>query len=645
VETQLSGDVIENRLALETLISDSCAALFAAPMGEVGVAVERALDRLRDFFSADCCQLASLSADSATINVVHATHAEGVPRVFLPSRCLQGAKRVLADGNPTYWRIDGDTSAEAGAGGESVAQVLLVPIHRRGEANRLVILSGVSRAPGVLAERIQVLGGILISALERQAAFTQLRDAEERMTLAADSAEAGFWALDFRTGLHWGTERALAIFGLGPNELLSVESFEALVHPDDLGNVRTMLERSRHEAGPLNVEYRIVLANGDVRWVASRGRTRFASTGDPERLTGVTIDITQRRLAEEALRQSYAEIERLKDHLVAEGEYLKAEIKIVQAHGDVTGKSAPIQRVLRMVEQVAPTTSTVLIRGETGTGKELIAQAIHRLSPRRHNVMVKVNCAALPSGLVESELFGREKGAFTGALMRQTGRFEVANGSTLFLDEVGELSLDVQSKLLRVLETGEFERLGSSRTINVDVRLIAATNRDLSEAIKQGKFRQDLYYRLNVFPICVPPLRERKDDIPLLVWAFLQEFSARMGKKITQISRKTMETLERHSWPGNVRELRNVIEHGAIITMGDTLRIPMLETDALPDTPPKKLVEAERDHILKALARSGWRVKGPRGAAAELGLNPATLFSRMKKLGIQSRGLRDDERG
>jgi formate hydrogenlyase transcriptional activator len=299
----------------------------------------------------------------------------------------------------------------------------------------------------------------------------------------------------------------------------------------------------------------------------------------------------------------------------------------------VTGQSPAIQKVLRLVAQVAPTGSSVLLRGETGTGKELVAQAIHRLSPRQSQLMIKVNCAALPSGLVESELFGREKGAYTGALTRQIGRFEVADGSTLFLDEIGELSLDLQAKLLRVLEAGEFERLGSPRTIKVDVRVIAATNRDLAEAIRKGGFREDLYYRLNVFPIRVPPLRERAEDIPMLVWAFLEEFSSRMGKKITQVPRRTMEALQRHPWPGNVRQLRNTIEHGAIITVGESLMVPTLDDTMA--APAQTAADAEREQILRVLERAGWHIKGPNGAAAVLGLNPATLYSRMKKLGIR----------
>ena len=292
---------------------------------------------------------------------------------------------------------------------------------------------------------------------------------------------------------------------------------------------------------------------------------------------GVVRDITARKRAEEALRRSYEEIERLKDRLQAESDYLKAEIGVVLAQGEITGDSAAIKHVLRQAQQVAPTDSSVLICGETGTGKELLAQAIHRQSHRRDHVMVKVNCAALPSGLVESELFGREKGAYTGALARQVGRFEVADGSTIFLDEIGELPPDVQVKLLRVLQEGEFERLGSPRTIKVNVRVIAATNRDLAEDVRKGRFREDLYYRLNVFPIRMPPLRERAEDVPLLVWAFLEDFSSRMGKKITQVPRKTMEALQRHPWPGNVRELRNVVEHATIITTGNTLRVPILD--------------------------------------------------------------------
>ena len=385
----------------------------------------------------------------------------------------------------------------------------------------------------------------------------------------------------------------------------------------------------------LSIQYRYQHPTRGERWIDHvAGAARRNGIGRAVHMYGVLRDITARRQSEEALRRSFAEIEQLKDRLQAETDYLRAEIKGTRTRGEITGQSAAILKVLEQVDQVASTDSTVLVCGETGCGKELVAEAIHRLSARRNHLMVKVNCAALPSGLVESELFGREKGAFTGALTRQSGRFEIADGSTLFLDEIGELALEVQGKLLRVLERGEFERLGSPRTLKVNVRMIAATNRDLTDAIKQGRFREDLYYRLKVFPIRVPPLRERAEDIPALVWSFLEEFSTRMGKKINQIPRKTMDALQRYTWPGNVRELRNVIEHGAIISAGETLRLPSLG-EAGPATSPTTLADVERQHILRVLARTGGHIKGPKGAAAELGLNPATLYSRMKKLGIQ----------
>ena len=353
-------------------------------------------------------------------------------------------------------------------------------------------------------------------------------------------------------------------------------------------------------------------------------------------------DITEGRQREEALRQSLAEIARLKDHLQAERDYLKAEVGANRMHEEITGQSAAIRKVLRQAEQVAPTPSSVLVLGETGTGKERLAQCIHRLSPRHHQVMVKVNCAALPAGLIESELFGREKGAYTGAMACQVGRFEIAHGSTLFLDEIGEVSLELQAKLLRVLESGEFERLGSPRTIKVDVRIIAATNRDLADDVRKGRFREDLYYRINVFPIRIPPLHERKDDIPQLVWAILGELNARMGKRITQVSRKTMEALQRQSWPGNVRELRNVLEHAVIVTPGETLAPPTFE-DAHPAAAGQTLAESERDHILGVLERTGWRIKGAQGAAEVLGLKRGTLYGRMRKLGIPFPGSRKHE--
>ena len=286
------------------------------------------------------------------------------------------------------------------------------------------------------------------------------------------------------------------------------------------------------------------------------------------------------------------------------------------------------------------TNSTVLLQGETGTGKEVLAELIHNSSGRKDRPMVKVSCAALPASLIEAELFGREKGAYTGAPARQSGRFEIADQSTIFLDEVGELPLELQSKLLRVLQDGRFERLGAARTIEVDVRVIAATNRDLAQAVGEGRFREDLYYRLNVFPIVVPPLRERRADIPLLAWEFVQEFSVAMGKPIERIADASMVALQAYPWPGNVRELRNLIERAMILARGPTLHIALGRSPlrAPPNAPTGTLEEAERAHIVQALERVGWRIRGPGGAAEVLCMKPTTLESRMKKLGVQRPG-------
>ena len=314
---------------------------------------------------------------------------------------------------------------------------------------------------------------------------------------------------------------------------------------------------------------------------------------------------------------------------------LQEEIKLLVEHAEIVGQSAVMRKVLAQAEQVARTGSMVLLLGETGTGKELLARSIHGMSSRKDRPLVTVNCASLPPTLIESELFGREKGAYTGALTRMVGRFEMADGSTLFLDEIGELSLDLQSKLLRVLEEGKFERLGSTNTLHVDVRVIAATNRDLPREVKEGRFRKDLYYRLNVFPIMIPPLRERPEDIPLLVSAFVREFQKRMGKEIESIPRKSIDALQSYPWPGNVRELRNVIERAMIVSSGKTLavQVPKLTPSETEDTP--SLEDTERRHIVSVLERTGWRVAGKSGAAKILGLNKSTLFSKMKKLGIR----------
>ena len=349
------------------------------------------------------------------------------------------------------------------------------------------------------------------------------------------------------------------------------------------------------------------------------------------------------RLAADRLhRQAVAELERARNRLQAENTYLRSEVDRQGGFTEIVGDSPAIRRTLRQIEQVAPTDSTVLILGETGTGKELLARAIHQRSTRRGHPMVSVNCGAISPGLVESELFGHEKGAFTGATSRRQGRFELADGGTIFLDEIGDLSLDLQVKLLRVLQEGEFSRVGGTAPVTVNVRVIAATHRDLAAAQQAGTFRQDLYYRLNVFPLRTPPLRDRLEDLPGLVGYFVRSYAARMGKRIEHIPQEVIEVLSRHSWPGNVRELANVIERSVIVTQGDTLQLaewmtgpyqPVAMTSGERQTS-GTLQDIERTHILSTLERTRWKVSGPGGAAELLNLKPTTLEARMKKLGI-----------
>jgi formate hydrogenlyase transcriptional activator len=350
---------------------------------------------------------------------------------------------------------------------------------------------------------------------------------------------------------------------------------------------------------------------------------------------------------------AHEEVRRLRDRLRAENVYLQQEILEEHNFGEIIGRSARLQAVMARVRMVAPTGSTVLVLGETGTGKELVARAIHDRSARRERPLVKVNCAAISAGLVESELFGHVKGAFTGAIAARSGRFELADGGTIFLDEVGELPLDTQAKLLRVLQEQEFEPVGSSETRRVDVRVIAATNRDLEQAVAQGRFRSDLYFRINVFPIEMPPLRERPEDIPLLVHCFVERFGRAMGKRVEHVPREVMNRLTAYRWPGNVREMQNIIERAMVLTRGPALALPpefLAETvpatvadsgaAAPASAAPASLEAVHRQHILGVLERCGWVIEGPRGAAHVLGMQPSTLRSRLKKLGLHQRPAR-----
>ncbi len=484
------------------------------------------------------------------------------------------------------------------------------------------------------------LAGVSLDVSERKRHERSLLEHKARLEAAIEAADLGFYEMRTPPMFVFLDARVQKLFGLPPgNEHQARDFFLEHVHSEDRGKV---IDLSREMlTGKLNrarLVYRYLHPDRGELWFSHSARvTGRDEDGRALGTVGAIRDITEEKRYETSLQTALEEIRELKDRLQQENVYLREEITHGYEQGSIIGHGAAIQKTLQMVNQVAPTLSTVLIQGETGTGKELIAHLIHQLSPRADRLMITVNCSALPETLVESELFGREKGAFTGALTRQAGRFELADGSTIFLDEIGELTPVVQVRLLRVLQEGCLERLGSSKTISVNVRIIAATNRDLAAEVRRGTFRQDLYYRLNVFPIQVPPLRERPDDIPLLVRSFAEEFSKRMGRSVLQVPRRVMEALQLYHWPGNVRELRNVIERAVIVSTGHTLQVDLPVAAADAAAIPVSLADAEAELIRKTLKRTGGRIKGPGGAAAQLGMKPSTLYSRMNKLGISPR--------
>lgn len=465
-----------------------------------------------------------------------------------------------------------------------------------------------------------------------------LSEIEERFHLAMELMDAGIWILGKDRNIIWETGRLRDLFQFGPNEDLSLNRFLEVIHPEEREKVRQYFQRS--DAKELStIEFRSIRSNGCIRWVTAKGWASDAASGRPECLISVFTDTTDRKEMETRLGEQTEEITRLKARLEDESNYALKEVENDYGFNKIIGESNTLKYVLFRARQVADTDATVLILGETGTGKGLIAHAIHEMSKRRNKHLVTINCAAIPANLIESELFGREKGAFTGAHSTQIGRFEMANGGTIFLDEIGEMPLELQGKLLRVLQDGEFEKLGSCRTIKVDVRVIAATNRDLKAEVRNGRFREELYYRLHVFLVSVPSLRKRIEDISLLVNYFVDKYSRKYGRYIEIIPKSVIKTLQEYHWPGNVRELEHVIEGAIIAGTGMTLSlIDPLERESAKDEQEeslKSLATIEQEYISRVLQKTGWKIDGKDGAAAILGLNPSTLRFRIKKLNIR----------
>jgi PAS domain S-box-containing protein len=489
--------------------------------------------------------------------------------------------------------------------------------------------------------------GTTVDITERKQAQERLRESELRFRTLADTAPVMIWMT--------GTDKLCCFFnkpwldftGRTMEQELGTGWTEG-VHPEDLKRLFDVYLPAFEARRPFSMEYRLKRANGEYRWIMESGVARYTPQGAFSGYIGSCIDITERKRSEDelrrsevALRNAYDEIKILKDQLYRENLALREEIDQASMFEEIVGTSSALQRVLSRVTKVAPTDSTVLITGETGTGKELVARAIHKHSQRAERAFVSVNCAATPSSLIASELFGHEKGAFTGAAQRRLGRFELAEGGTLFLDEVGELPAETQLALLRVLQEREFERVGGTQSISADIRVIAATNQDLQRAIVAGRFRMDLFYRLNVFPIEVPSLRERRDDIPMLVAYFIARYAGKTRKRISSIEKATSELFQSYRWPGNIRELQNVVERSVILCDQDTFSVD--ESWLLGQSMPhpisshpltESLHNQEKEMIERALVECKGRVAGPRGAATRLGIPQSTLAHKIKNLRI-----------
>jgi PAS domain S-box-containing protein len=809
---------LEEQIRFENLITEVSTRFIHLLPEHVDAEIESAMQKVSECLGIDRCSLAKYEESDAKFHITHRWASSGIALLpdLTPHEQIPWIAQQILGGSFVQFSNLNDFPKEAATDRETTRSIVqaksgtIIPLSAGGRVFGAIAFDAMTcekQWSSKITERLQLIAQVFANALARKHTTEQLLMSEEKLRLAVDSAQLGVWEWRFDQKEVWSSAQNNLLTGLPAGETLTFDFFMNSVHPEDRESVAEVVRQVKQDPIEFRLEYRVIRPNGQTRWLVTRGRSYTNGGEKPERVTGISVDVTQRKNAErelaerarlgkilpdlsatfvnlkaeavhaeiefaqkrlcetlgfdrstlfqlapggkqlrathcwagpgfqavhgkssmdapwatqellagrsfhfskvddlpesaatdkesilrngpkscalfpltaggevlgvltfgtiqaerewpnylldalqlvsqvfanaiarkqydERLQNAYSEIKSLKDKLESENFYLREEIKLEHQHHEVIGQCEAIRRVLRSAEQVAATDSTVLLQGETGTGKELIARAIHDLSRRKDRPMVKVNCAALPATLVESELFGRERGAYTGALTREMGRFEVANGSTLFLDEIGELPLELQAKLLRALQEGEFERLGSSKTIKVDVRVIVATARDLKAMVKEGKFREDLFYRVSVFPVHIPPLRERKEDIPMLVWHFVREIGRRMGRNIEDVRASTIKSFQSYSWPGNVRELRNVIERHLITNPGPIFQADLSGLEPSSTEERKTLESVEQSHIAKVLRSTGGRIRGRGGAAEILGMKPSTLESRMKKLGV-----------
>jgi len=636
-------DLNKNR-AFESMLGELSSELVNLTFESIDAAIESSLKKMVEFFDADRCHLGELLADEAKVVVPYFYSRPGIslPQTtsvgdgYLPFVYTQIRENKVLAFSKTSELPDEASKDRTVIDSMGIKSSLIIPLKIDDEVRFALSLGTVVKQKLWSEETIrktQIIANILAHVLQRKSILQKISIEKEWSEAILEGMPQLTYVMNIEGRLVRWNKNYQDLTGYSAEELPNKTPRDFL---SDEHNKKVMeeLQKIMEDGLERSVEYDIITKSGKII-PSYYGSGKLVKIGGESYFVGQTVDISEIKQAQEKITAQLEEISALKDQLEAENLYLRNELMSAGSFGEIVGESDTLKHVQYRVEQVAPMDTAVLLEGETGTGKELFARAIHQRSDRSNKPMITVNCASLPATLIESELFGHEKGAFTGAIQKQIGRFELANGGTLFLDEVGEIPIELQSKLLRVLQEGTFERIGSPKTIKVDVRVIAATNKNLEQEISGGRFRMDLFYRLNVFPITVIPLRQRVSDIPILVEHFVKRFNKTMGKSITRIPKKVIEHLKAYAWPGNVRELENIIERAMIVSNSSVLTVEPLQ---MPDYARKEkfqpLAELERDYIIKVLDRTLWRINGSNGAAQILDMHPETLRSRIKKLGL-----------
>ncbi len=636
------NETLERQLSFYALLADISIKMVNLAAEDIDPAIENAMMEMINFFDVDRCHIGIFSEETKEIKLMYFQSRPGdnIPPVpDISRRFTKYVYKQLSKGNsivyeklekmPDEAREDADFLKKIG-----VKSLVIIPVSINKEYRFSLSLTSLRNPRSFekfTLDQIKTIGGLLANVIQRSFVLEKIAEEKAWNEAILQGMPQIAYVFDEESRLVRWNKNAEHVFGYSEQEM---KGRPAMLFSDPAyrKKVDEAMQKVFTSGEEQIVETVYITKSG--RSFPVYGNGKLVIINGKKYLIGLAVDLTELKQAQHEIKEQLEEIQKLKEQLEAENYYLKQELNIQHSFDEIVGESNILKYSLYRLEQVAPTDSTVLLEGETGTGKELFAHALHQLSKRKEAPLITVNCAAIPPTLFESELFGHEKGAFTGANKRKIGRFELADKGTIFFDEISEMPLELQAKLLRALQEGEFERVGSAKTRKVNVRIIAASNRDLLGEVNAGRFRKDLFFRLNVYPITIAPLRERPSDIPLLVEHFVRRFNRKLAKNITTIPKKVMESLQQYSWPGNVRELENVIERAVILSNSSTLFIESLKEQHINDNGFKPLTEFERDYIIKVLEHTYWRVDGPNGAARILDMHPETLRSRMRKLGI-----------